>query len=228
MIDSKRQTGMSLTFEVVTVMCVGSLSALISSIAVVLECNEFWRYQLSWSHATAIIHMALGLLVLAFVWYQQGGSPRSLGIRFHFRVLPVSALLFAVYWALETGIHIVVGDLSLGVATSAPERPVPSFAGVPLTITVVFVVMSAAREELLGRAYLITRLEHAGWKTSTAVAFSAGLLVACHLHQGILSALIHIPAFLLGSAYYARYRNVIVLILAHIWYNSLSLLWSHG
>lgn len=227
MTQSKRKTHRGLKLEIVTVTSVAFLSAVVGSIAALVGDGAPWSYHLSWSHGTAIIHMSAALLVLALVWYQHGESLRSLGINWNYRVLPMAALLCIAYWTLELVIYNgvrLVGEEAAEV--SVARRAAQSLGGIPQTLAVVFVVVSAAREELVGRAYLITRLEQLGWKSSSAVVFSAVLLAACHLYQGVPAALMHLPAFLLGSAYYARYRNSIVLIVSHIGYNVGSLWWS--
>lgn len=214
-------------FEILTVTSVAFLSAIAGSIAFLLKGSEAGRFQLSWSHGTAIYHMAMALLVLAMVWYQRGGSLRSLGIRWDYRVLPAAALLCFAYWSLELIIYAGARAMLTEAETGEARRASQALGSTPPVVAALFVVFSAAREELVGRAYLIARLEQLGWKSSSAVVCSAVLLGACHLYQGIPAALGHMPAFILGSAYYVRYRNSVVLVLAHIAYN-VGALWVWG
>ena len=87
-----------------------------------------------------------------------------------------------------------------------------------------FVVVSGVSEELVCRAYLITRLQQLGATKVVAVAASVVLLAACHLYLGPVDAVRQVPGSLLASVYYVRYRNATVIILAHLYYNALVLL----
>jgi len=91
----------------------------------------------------------------------------------------------------------------------------------PLAIGVLFGIVAPCYEELIWRAFLITRFERAGWHWSIAVIMSTGLHVSTHLYQGFDMALLFVPQFLTASLFFVFFRNVYVLIIAHLLLNAI-------
>ncbi|MFH1415056.1 MAG: CPBP family intramembrane glutamic endopeptidase [Elusimicrobiota bacterium] len=72
-------------------------------------------------------------------------------------------------------------------------------------------------EELIVRAYVISKMEYLTGKVSVAVAASLLLQAAYHLYQGIFAGLGLCLIFLVFSVYYVRSRRIMPVILAHLY-----------
>ena len=62
----------------------------------------------------------------------------------------------------------------------------------------------------------MTEIEELTGSTALAIAASAGLQTAYHLYQSLPNALVGGAAFLLFACFYARFRRILPVILAHV------------
>jgi membrane protease YdiL (CAAX protease family) len=80
----------------------------------------------------------------------------------------------------------------------------------------VFQFINPFFEELIARAYLITRLKELTNSLVLAIIASVVFQVSYHLYQGGWTALSHTGVFLVLSLYYAKTRRILAPILAHM------------
>ena len=82
--------------------------------------------------------------------------------------------------------------------------------------TVVFQLVNPFFEELIVRAYLITRMRELTNSLAFAITTSVILQVSYHFYQGIWMALSYTGVFLLFSLYYAKTNRILAVILTHM------------
>jgi len=180
----------------------------------------------------SIISSLAGVLLVAYLIHTCGESARRFGFRVRLSVIPISLLVFVIAiaaWAVTctavVSLEILDADQDLLRAhnrTAAAVLPI---------VLLVRIVATSIFEETVVRSYLITRLEDLGWRTGWAIVGSTLVQVSYHTYQGFIVAGTYIPMFLVFSLYYARYRNLLTLILAHLyldlcWWGMLS--WGHA
>ncbi len=76
-------------------------------------------------------------------------------------------------------------------------------------------LQNAVLEEVVAVAYLVTRLDQAGWRPAAVLAFSAVLRGTYHLYQGFGGFLGNIAMGVLFVAVYRRTGRVAPLVIAH-------------
>lgn len=167
-----------------------------------------------------LIHRASAVAVLAYVLLRQKRSLRQLGLTLSWRdILPAVALT-----AFTFAPNIVVDRYFYGYGYSgAAAHPVASFAA-GLTLSPLFILtllVGAAYEELIVRAYLMTEVMALTGQAVIAVLLSTGFQTLYHLYQGNSALLVSAWGFLISSIYYAYNRRITPLILAHFLYNFL-------
>lgn len=92
----------------------------------------------------------------------------------------------------------------------------------------IFTVLTAGiMEELMFRGYLLSRLEVIFKNKSLAIIISSVLFGLIHFGYGTLQNII-VPIFIgaLFALYYSRYKNILVLIIAHFLYDLILMLLS--
>jgi membrane protease YdiL (CAAX protease family) len=77
------------------------------------------------------------------------------------------------------------------------------------------VVPSAAMEELIVRAYLMTEVAALSGSMGLAVTVSVGFQCFYHLYQGVPAALYHVGTFFAYAVFYAYTRRATPVVLAH-------------
>ncbi|HEV8580400.1 MAG TPA: type II CAAX endopeptidase family protein [Thermoanaerobaculia bacterium] len=177
------------------------------------------RAQLAWS-----LQAAASICVVAYVLFRQGRSLRQLGLTASRRDIPATILLTAFAFAPS----IVIAG---GVSSAPAFHPLASFAG-GLTLGPLLwltLLLSAACEELIVRAYLMTEIMALTGRMAFAVLASVGFQTLYHLYEGTPLAITAGVMFFINSIYYAYNRRVAPLILSHFLYNFILFgYWAHG
>lgn len=169
-----------------------------------------------------ILHAAASLGVLAYVLFRQGRSLRQLGLTAERRDISATLVLTLLGFAPA----IVICSSFYGHLYDGPAaHPFASFAGgmklAPLLV--VALLFSAALEELIVRAYLMTEVAALTGRMGLAVLASTSFQTLYHLYQGTSVALTSACVFLVASLYYAATRRITPVVLSHFLYNFLVL-----
>lgn len=174
-----------------------------------------------------MITQATSLAVLFYVLFRQGRGIGELGFRWNPRALPTeiaSALVLAfVAMGVAYAGRILMASLyfaAMGHPLNWRTEKMPALAA--SLVAVLFMILNGAFEELIVRAFAITEVESLTKNTALAIAFSVVLQTSYHFYQGAPVALSYAPLFLVFALYYARTRNIMPVILAHI---SIDMLW---
>jgi len=155
-----------------------------------------------------ILRAAISISVLAYVLYRQGRSLRTIGL---------TARPSDVAWALAVTFcaKLLAGSIvTLFVAYHVTALNVHHPAGSGF-LKWLAVVPSAATEELVVRAYLMTEVAALSGSMALAVIVSVGFQCFYHLYQGVPAALYHAGTFFAFAVFYAYTRRATPVILAH-------------
>jgi membrane protease YdiL (CAAX protease family) len=161
-----------------------------------------------------IFDSILAISVLAYVLYRRGGSLRTIGLVFH-RTDILWALVILVLDRLM--VLAVFRDIS---GFAAPKSYPVGYVGLLRWLTV---IPSAATEELIVRAFLMTEVAGLTGSWGIAVVASVGFQSLYHLYQGTPAALLTAGTFFVSAVYYANTRRITPVILAHSLHNFLYL-----
>jgi len=166
-------------------------------------------------------------------WRGRAGHWQTLadiGLRLTWKAIPYSAALFCAGWAVSylwdwglwyghlllTGRYLSLRAHNVGFLYG-PDR------GWSLPILLVFGIINPIKEELIVRAYLLSEVRLLSGRLWLAVAVSVAVQTSYHLYQGIWAAVSHLALFLVFSLYYARTRDILPVVLAHLYFDLLAL-----
>jgi len=163
-----------------------------------------------------ILRAAITLSLLAYVLSRRGWTLKTIG---------VTAQRSDLLWALAVVFcsKLVAGGIAtlfIVYGVTVPHRlpsPPPGF------LEWLAVVPSAAMEELIVRAYMMTELAALTGSMAVAVIASVGFQCFYHLYQGVPAALYHIGTFFTFAVFYASTRRATPAVLAHALENFLIL-----
>jgi len=166
----------------------------------------------------SIINCLAGVLLVVYLLHTRGETAWRFGFRVHLSIVPISLLLVVIALAAWSVTSLVARALdTLGTYPGLVRDHNQMALAVPPIVLLVRIVASSVFEETVVRAYLMTRLEDLGWRTGWAVVVCTLIQASYHTYQGFAVAGTYVPMFLVFSLYYARYRNLCTLILAHLW-----------
>lgn len=223
--DSISNRARGLGAEIIVVISVAFLPPFVTSLIMLFGNAQdyFSAHMLSFGMGQGILHHLFAILLGVYVIWQRGESVREFGIAFKLRVIPISLGLFVGGYILSVlGYYAATGFAGGDIPAVTDSGTMRAFGNSPVALSAAYIVTGALFEELLVRAYLITRLRQLGWNTPAAVLLSTLVQAAYHVHQGpgLCST---IPLFLLFSVFFARYRNALAIVLAHVYINALML-----
>ena len=185
----------------------------------------------------SLLHSCLGianqlgpLALLVYILARQGRTLADIGLRLTWKAIPYSAALFCVGWAasclwewvlwyshlLLTGQHLCLRAHNVGFLFG-PDR------GWSLPLLLVYATINPLKEELIVRAYLLSEARALSGRLWLAVVVSVAVQISYHLYQGIWAAASYLALFLVFSLYYARTRDILPVILAHLYFDLLAL-----
>jgi membrane protease YdiL (CAAX protease family) len=176
-----------------------------------------------------IYESLLALAVLAYVLARRGKSFRDLGLTWR-KTDPLVGLglAFAGYLATSFAWRAMEGfsQLATGHRIEIPPSHVaaPSLGLVWSLGFLVTVAVAPFFEEMIARAFTMTEVEALTGSAGLAVAASVLLQTSYHLYLGLPNALAAGATFLVSACYYARFRRITPVILAHALWNLYALL----
>jgi membrane protease YdiL (CAAX protease family) len=171
----------------------------------------------------------LCLLLLAYVLARRGKSFRDLGLTFRRSDLAAGVLLtFAHYLAFSLAWRTMdsISLLATGHRTivSSSHAAASSVGLVWFVSLLLSVVVGPFYEEMIARAFTMTEVEALTGSAGLAVAASVFLQTSYHLYLGLPNALAAGATFLIAACYYARFRRITPVILAHALWNLCAIL----
>jgi len=159
------------------------------------------------SDVSRIVHAVLAISVLAYVLNRQGRDFRSIGLTARLSDIPLTLLLWFISSIFERIAALVIYSF-------VPPHP---YVRTPFHWSAV--LPSAATEELIVRAFLITEVAEIWNSVPLAVFVSVAFQAVYHLYQGTPAALTSAGLFFVYAVFYATTRRITPVILAHAWMN---------
>ncbi len=207
--------------EIAAVLCIGVFPHLWGAIEHFLGPDEPRT-----ATVFSLRHLALGTCIIVAVLYVMSRGVMSRGgaawTRFGVvRPRLVDVAVGAIALVLQVGATHVGGFLFQhvpDVAQHDQHHPVPATAA-QHALLLVAVAVSAFSEELVCRAYLITRLEQLLGSGPLAALISAVLFASYHVYQGFVSALVILLWALVSSFMFLFVPRIWPYVLAHfLWF----------
>jgi membrane protease YdiL (CAAX protease family) len=129
--------------------------------------------------------------------------------------------LFVIYYLLLILINFLPENIKQ-VLHEGHRWKLENIKMIPLLI--IFCLLTGYREELLFRAYLLTRCHQAGFPLPLALITSTFFFGLLHLYEGILGALFALLSGFYLSYIFVKKRNIHIIGLAHAFFNGTALL----
>ncbi|HEY3570523.1 MAG TPA: CPBP family intramembrane glutamic endopeptidase [Thermoanaerobaculia bacterium] len=195
-------------FEIALVLGVGFLWAVIYSLRAWWS-NRGLSPETELGSLDRILDAGLSISVLAYVLYWQGRSLRTLGLIFRRSDLVWAVVIVGFDWLMMMAIRQNVRGLAWKHFPVGTVGPLQWLAVIP----------SAAKEELIVRAFLMTEVAELSGSWALAVLTSVGFQTIYHLYQGTPAALMAAGGFFVSAVFYASTRRITPVILAHSLHN---------
>lgn len=178
----------------------------------------------------AVLNQIGPLALLGYVLLRQGRGLHDIGFCLSWKAIPVSVALFVAARAASYLWKMLLGFV-YQTATGGPlhihhanlEFIHGPIRGWSLPLLLIFVLINPLKEELIARAYVMSEVRFLTGRTWVAVVASVGLQVCYHFYQGVFAALSYVAIFLVFALYYSRTRLILPVILAHLYFDLLSL-----
>lgn len=174
-----------------------------------------------------LIYESVALAVMAYVLSRQGRNLKQLGVSFSWKDFPVSLILMVVSYIAFYLCHLIIfyGRYFLaGRVLSQPART-HTYLDAGVTVgTVLFVILNPLYEELIARAYIISEVKYLTNSGILAVLVSVAVQALYHLYQGVSATIALSAMFLVLSIYYIKYKRIVPVILAHMYFDLFALL----
>jgi membrane protease YdiL (CAAX protease family) len=177
------------------------------------------NYELS--YLGSAISKLLGVLILIYVLYKQGRTIHDIGYSFkskdliHAVLLAVSA--YFIYLMIYQIIYPIIQSIDL------TPKNIDLFKGKMTIFYFLMTVINPWYEELILRAYVISEVKWFTQNAPLAIAISVFIQGIGHLYQGVFAAISVSILFLTFSIYYVKTSRITPVILAHLFYDIISM-----
>lgn len=159
------------------------------------------------SYLYHLLEAVLSIALLVYVLHRQGRTLRSIGLTARVADIPLALVLACFSWLLEVA--------ALAALVHVPFPAPPEIPRDSSWLAFLVVLPSAAHEELIVRAFLMTEVAALTGSMALAVFASLGLQVLYHLYYGVPLALVLGGGFFVSAVYYASTRRITPVILSH-------------
>ena len=216
-------------FEILTVLLIAAVPGFIIGLEGIGDPQEITT-DIPTLELLAMVAAAAGPAVLAyhFLWRDKRlgvacFGRRPLGFVAGYGLLGLVVVYIALFTAATIAGTIFValgGDLDSVTETSGDDRVALSAAS--LAVAYVISITAGITEEIIFRAYAITRLEELGWRRA-AVIVPGVVFTLLHLYQGLL-ALVLIGAITVAFTWLFRWkRSIWPVMVAHALFDGVQL-----
>jgi len=171
-----------------------------------------------------IFQETTSLLLLGYVLSRRHLRFKDLGFRWSWRDLGVGLLVAGISYAAYIGGALFVQVFHFAVyGTRAVGPNSNDFFAHPTLAIIPFMLLNPFFEELIVRAYLMTEILELTGSSALAVAVSVAVQFSYHLYYGWVGATTLAFVFLSFSFYYIRSRRALPIVVAHGFFDLLSM-----
>jgi hypothetical protein len=167
----------------------------------------------------ALIHEITSLVLLWYVMSKERITRKHIGWNPSPRDIPQAVgLVFGsliVTYAVWVPTQLIYRAYSGQYLT--PKSLTSVFGFGVSALSVAFICVNPFFEELVVRAFTMSEIMDLGGSRGLAIGVSVAIQISYHLYQGAANVLVLIAVFTLFSIYYAQTRNIVPVIVAHLW-----------
>jgi len=217
--DTSRKERQLQIFELLLVCFVGFGGALFLSLYILFtgtSPSEAVRGDFRWWYT--ILHQVGVLALLWYVLQRRSQSFSDLGLFWKAKEVAVAPLLWFVCSIVAYISKLIIRSLGGFPPGSDPNAKAAALLfsnGIGIA-TFIYQFINPFFEELIVRAYLITRIRELTNSLVLAIIASVAFQVSYHFYQGGWTALSYTGVFLVLSLYYAKTNRILAPILAHM------------
>jgi len=166
----------------------------------------------------AISHQVGGLALLWYVLRRRSQNFSDLGFFWKAKEVAVAPLLWIACAIVAYIFRRTIQSFGGFPSNGDPNERVAAylFANRIGIGTIVFQLVNPFFEELIVRAYVMTRVRELTNSLALAIIASVVLQVSYHFYQGVWMALSYTGVFLVLSLYYAKTNRILAPILTHL------------
>jgi membrane protease YdiL (CAAX protease family) len=220
------------TLELFLIVLIAFAPEIFSSISIFLTGYEqqqildarsalvFWGSQ--------IITDIAAIAAVIYVLFRQGRSLFHIGFYFSKKDFFTSLLLASIAYGVYelTWIFICYGYyFTTGNTLSEPTTKNIEFIKSGITAcSLLAMFINPFYEEIIVRAYTMSEIKFLTRSNYLAIFLSVAIQTSYHLYQGVFSALLLAPMFVVYSMYYLQTKRIMPVILAHMYFDLIALI----
>jgi membrane protease YdiL (CAAX protease family) len=166
----------------------------------------------------SISHQVGGLALLWYVLRRRAQNFSDLGLFWKGKELAVTPLLWFACAIVAYIFRLAIQSFGGFPSNADPNEKVAAYMfanGIGIGM-IVFQLVNPLFEELIVRAYVMTRVREVTNSLPLAIITSVVLQVSYHFYQGMWMALSYTGVFLVLSLYYAKTNRILAPILTHM------------
>lgn len=192
----------------------GALAEVVDPIGVIYHASDFT--------GIALYEIALGSILLAFL-FARGWQLPALGfVAPSVRDATHAAILFAVLWSVNWIIWVAMAPPMTAFNSAVASGELVDQQGLALSTVLIFSLINSTFEELFVCAYIIAAWR--GPRLSLAILLSSLVRLSYHLYQGPTAILMLLPFGVIAAWYFSRTRRIAPLIAVHFIFDVMALL----
>jgi membrane protease YdiL (CAAX protease family) len=176
----------------------------------------------------ASIRNVSGIIFLIYILARQKRTLHDIGVSFSFWDIPISVLLYGAQLLCHQMTYSIADYLHHALTGNELVFSVQNIEFLQTSITVWYILGTITNplfEELLVRGYVMTEVKYVWAKTSVAIVASVVIQLLYHTYQGLWPLLGHTVTFLLAAAYFAKWKRITPVVLAHFYNNLYSMIY---
>ncbi len=220
------------TLELFLIVAIAFAPGIFSSISIFLTGYEHQqildtRYALVFWGSQIITDIA-AIAAVIYVLFRQERSLFQIGFYFSKKDFPTSILLASLAYGVYglSWIFICYGYyFTTGNTLSEPTTKNIEFIKSGITAwSLLAMFINPFYEEIIVRAYTMSEIKFLTRSNYLAIVLSVAIQTSYHLYQGVFSALLLAPMFLVYSMYYLQTKRIMPVILAHMYFDLIALI----
>jgi membrane protease YdiL (CAAX protease family) len=208
-------------FELFLVLSVAFLPSIILSLVSLFSGSPVYSASRDWllSYLTWLPEAVLSIILMFYVLHRQGKDYSSIGLSLSFSgtdLLHAFGIIFIS--RLFTGLLImpinsVFPDF---IKQASDPRNLEFIHTNYIFFITLIVIINPLKEELIVRGFAMSEIFYLTNSKYLAVIVSVAIQFSYHLYQGLPSALLLLPYFIISALYFVRYGNLNPVIIAHL------------
>ena len=171
----------------------------------------------------AILERLGGILILWYVMYKNDSNLQGFGLSFRFKDIWHSIVLILLYYLGNYFVSILIYYIAPSFYSIQPKN-IEFFMSKITIWYVLLMIINPFFEELIVRSFFIEKIEALTNSSLVAIILSIILQLLPHIYQGFIALIYLGVMFTIFSLYYVRYRRIVPVILAHMFFDIIAMI----